>query len=103
MSTSTQIKTRAGLDWARVFARLESTNTYATSRALPPGEGVVLAMTQTAGRGRGGNQWWSAKGSVTATFVLRAIDGMSPQEVPLRAGLAVLSAAARYLPDRDSL
>lgn len=97
MSLSSEIKRRAGLDWARVFARLGSTNEYARERELPDGDGLVLALTQTAGRGRGSNRWWSTEGSLTATFVFRAVDGMSPQEVPLRAGLAAMETAARFL------
>ena len=107
MSLTDEIKRRSGLDWARVFSRLTSTNTYALQSAqndkLPMGNGVVIALTQTAGRGRGGNRWWSTAGSVTATFVFIVIPEMTPQEVPLRAGLAVLSTAARYLRDPDQL
>lgn len=107
MSLTAQIKHAARVDFVRVFPRLTSTNTYAVNSIeasrLPAGEGVIIAMTQTGGRGRGNNRWWSTAGSVTATFVMRAVDGMSPAQVPLRAGLAVLETAARFVPDRDSL
>jgi BirA family transcriptional regulator, biotin operon repressor / biotin---[acetyl-CoA-carboxylase] ligase len=59
---------------------------------------IVWATTQTAGRGRGGNQWVSPGGSLTATFVLPAEEGMEPHLVPLYAGLAVRSVVEAVLP-----
>ena len=55
---------------------------------------VVLTGTQTAGRGRGSNTWWSKRGSLTVTLVLAADDHVEPHQLPLVAGLAVRNAAA---------
>ena len=45
---------------------------------------LVLAETQTAGRGRGGNRWWSARGGLTFSLVLEpAEDVLPPQRWPL--------------------
>lgn len=55
---------------------------------------MVLADEQTAGRGRGGNSWWSAAGAVTVTFVLPPDDLLQPHQLPLVAGLAARNAAA---------
>jgi BirA family biotin operon repressor/biotin-[acetyl-CoA-carboxylase] ligase len=43
---------------------------------------IVLTSRQTAGRGRGSNQWFSADGSLTVTFVL-PIDEHEPWQLPL--------------------
>jgi BirA family biotin operon repressor/biotin-[acetyl-CoA-carboxylase] ligase len=54
---------------------------------------IVLTSRQTAGRGRGSNQWFSADGSLTVTFVL-PIDEHEPWQLPLIAGLAARAACA---------
>jgi BirA family biotin operon repressor/biotin-[acetyl-CoA-carboxylase] ligase len=74
------------------FSRLRSTNDHATvmrrqKRLYAPA--IVLAGSQTAGRGRGSNVWWSGKGSLTVTFALPVDSGVPPHRVPLIAGLAV--------------
>ena len=53
---------------------------------------VVLTGHQTAGRGRGGNAWWSAGGVLTVTFVFPIDDRLAPHQLPLIAGLAVRNA-----------
>jgi BirA family biotin operon repressor/biotin-[acetyl-CoA-carboxylase] ligase len=88
----------------RVYPRLRSTNLRAAEllerdELRPPA--AVVASLQTAGRGRGANAWWSDAGSLTVTFVFPASADRPPQELPLRAGLAVLSVAARHVgPER---
>jgi BirA family biotin operon repressor/biotin-[acetyl-CoA-carboxylase] ligase len=74
------------------FTRLRSTNDHAARlrrerRLYAPS--VIVAASQTAGRGRGSNTWWSGKGSLTVTFVLPADANTPPHHVPLLAGLAV--------------
>lgn len=81
------------------YPTLGSTNSHAArlrreGRLLAPS--IVLAGRQTAGRGRGGNAWSSARGSLTATFVLPSHDSLPPQHVPLVAGLAVRDAVAGF-------
>lgn len=92
----------SGLAEVRVYPRLGSTNTQAerlveaAELALPA---AVLAARQTAGRGRGANTWYSDAGSLTVTFVLRAMPEIPSSELPLRVGLAARRAIAEWLPD----
>jgi BirA family biotin operon repressor/biotin-[acetyl-CoA-carboxylase] ligase len=79
------------------YPRLRSTNDKAAEQR-EAGElfvpAVVLAGRQTAGRGRGANSWWSARGSLTVTFALPVDEQLAPHHLPLVAGLAVRNAAA---------
>jgi BirA family transcriptional regulator, biotin operon repressor / biotin---[acetyl-CoA-carboxylase] ligase len=79
------------------FPRLRSTNDHAAAmrkagRLFAPA--AVLTGCQTAGRGRGGNVWWSGAGSLTVTFAMPIEEYLSPHQIPLVAGLAVRNAAA---------
>jgi BirA family transcriptional regulator, biotin operon repressor / biotin---[acetyl-CoA-carboxylase] ligase len=91
---------RAGVKPFRLywFPRLRSTNDHAArlrraGRLFAPA--IVLTSRQIAGRGRGGNTWWSNSGVLTATLALPTRDRHPPQELPLIAGLAVREAAAQ--------
>ncbi|MDH3718409.1 MAG: biotin--[acetyl-CoA-carboxylase] ligase [Planctomycetota bacterium] len=68
---------------------------------------LVLAACQTAGRGRGSNPWWSARGALTFSLVIRPADlGLGEQRWPqasLTTGLAVCFALDQLLPDDDVL
>lgn len=80
------------------FPRLRSTNDHAAAlrragRLFAPA--VVLTGRQIAGRGRGGNTWWSNPGVLTVTFALPTRDRVPPQELPLIAGVAVRDVAAQ--------
>jgi BirA family biotin operon repressor/biotin-[acetyl-CoA-carboxylase] ligase len=55
---------------------------------------IVLTGSQTTGRGRGTNTWWSARGVLTVTFVFPLHESLAPHQIPLIAGLAVRDAAA---------
>jgi len=50
---------------------------------------VVIADSQTGGRGRGGNVWWSGKDSLTFTMSLGNLPELRIAEIPLVIGLAV--------------
>ena len=79
------------------FHRLRSTNVHAAQlrqRGQLFAPAVVLTATQTAGRGRGSNSWWSQRGSLTVTFVLPIDEHVQPHHLPLVAGLAARNAAA---------
>ncbi len=79
------------------FSRLRSSNDQAAAlrrRGRMQAPALVLAGRQTAGRGRGGNTWWSGPGSITVTFVLPIDEDLQPFQVPLVAGLAVRQALA---------
>lgn len=65
---------------------------------------LVVADTQSAGRGRGDHSWWSAPGNVMATFVLPQNRIVPCGLVPLLAGLAVRRALVQVTAfDRISL
>jgi BirA family biotin operon repressor/biotin-[acetyl-CoA-carboxylase] ligase len=94
-------KLRTGLGAMRLLYRpvLRSTQTHAmdlrrAGRLVAPC--VVLAGQQTAGRGRGENQWYSSDGTMTATFVLPVDGQLEAHRLPLLAGLAVRRAAAMF-------
>lgn len=96
---------RAGIPPLRLrwFTRLRSTNDHAIAlrrKRLLFAPALVLTGNQIAGRGRGGNKWWSAAGCITATFVLGA-DERAPHEVPLVAGLALRDAVAELCDTED--
>lgn len=55
---------------------------------------MVLTANQTAGRGRGGNVWWSNESVITVTFAMPVEEHLAPHHLPLVAGLAVRNAAA---------
>jgi BirA family biotin operon repressor/biotin-[acetyl-CoA-carboxylase] ligase len=84
---------------------LRSTNDHAAElrrRGELFAPAIVLTGNQIAGRGRGSNSWWSAKGSLTVTFVFPIEEHLSPHQIPLVAGLAVRDAAAELAGD-DSI
>jgi BirA family transcriptional regulator, biotin operon repressor / biotin---[acetyl-CoA-carboxylase] ligase len=58
---------------------------------------VVVTSRQTRGRGRGGNRWSSDVGTLTFTLALPVDAGVPPEQMPIRAGLAVRDAAAGLL------
>ncbi len=62
---------------------------------------LVLAEHQTAGRGRGANQWWSLPGALTFSLIVEAPGLGAAQQTPpisLSAGLAVCQALEAHLP-----
>jgi BirA family biotin operon repressor/biotin-[acetyl-CoA-carboxylase] ligase len=84
------------------FPRLRSTNDHAAAlrqsgRLYAPA--VVLTSRQTAGRGRGGNTWFSNAGVMTVTFAMPVEAHLAPHQLPLIAGLAVRRTAAELCGD----
>ena len=72
-------------DWAR--QEVESGRLQAPA--------LMLADSQSAGRGRGTNTWWSAAGNIAVTFVMPQNPHLEFGLVPLLAGLAVRRALVR--------
>ena len=73
-------------------SQLDSTNHYACTQAATFGPlSLIVAETQTAGKGRGKNQWWSAPGGLTFSLVLQP----SQWQIPLQQQtlLSLLTAA----------
>ena len=85
---------------------LDSTSSLAAELLLnliPVCPALVLATTQTAGRGRGSNQWWANTGALTFSLVLNpATISLEPNRLSLIAlatGVAVRRCVARLVPD----
>ena len=99
----------------KLVARLDylpetgSTNTdlVAEASAAPtdfPHLSVLVAGSQTAGKGRIGRVWQSPPGTSLAISVLIRTDGIPLQDlgwVPLLAGVAMRDAVAKFLPESD--
>ena len=82
----------------RHFSETDSTNGQAikllAQQPIPETPCLVYAETQTAGRGRGSNQWWSQAGSLTFSVIVDVQQySLTPEQLiklPLLTGLAVL-------------
>ena len=86
------------------FEQLPSTNDKAielrrSGELFAPA--IVLATSQTAGRGRGANRWLSGEGSLTVTYVLPVEEHLQPHQLPLVAGIAVRNAVTELTGDVD--
>jgi BirA family transcriptional regulator, biotin operon repressor / biotin---[acetyl-CoA-carboxylase] ligase len=66
---------------------------------------LVLAVRQTAGRGRGPNRWWMSDGGLAFSLLLEAPPDKLPPtrwpQISLMAGLAVCEALHELLPRTD--
>ena len=89
------------------FRETDSTNTRAIE-LLASSESVatpclVYAESQSAGRGRGANQWWSASGSLTFSLIVdfkqTALSAAQIPLLPLLTGMAILKTGQSLLPD----
>ena len=89
------------VDWQ---AEVDSTNNLAKQWYAERSEetpALFAADSQTAGRGRGGNQWWSPSGCLMMTLVVPATElpsdvALHPQ-LALVAGVAIANAAENVL------
>ncbi|WP_254509723.1 biotin--[acetyl-CoA-carboxylase] ligase [Anatilimnocola floriformis] len=85
---------------------LGSTNDQATQLAAEEFlacPALVWAEEQTAGRGRGGNRWWSSRGGLMFSVILSG-EGSAPANwsgYSLTAGLAICEALAAEIPAVD--
>lgn len=87
------------------FHEVESTNDVALKLCqdgLVETPILVLAENQTAGRGRGSNEWWSTAGALTFSIVVDVEQTGLPKvlwpRASLTTGLAVCEALERMLP-----
>lgn len=87
---------------------LHSTNDLALQRATNESLEtplLVLAEIQTAGRGRGGNQWWSQRGALTFSLLLDANNyeptGAFDPRLSLVTALALRDALSEYVPSEE--
>jgi len=92
-------------------AELPSTQDLARQRAAEPDQALpllIVADQQTAGRGRGGNSWWTGPGSLAFSLLLDPAALGPPRRgtgpVSLAAGVAIVDVAApRIAPIRVGL
>ncbi len=88
----------------RYYDSLESTNDTAlrlVREETIASPALVLAQTQTAGRGRGTNRWWSAPGSLTFSLIWepsRDFDRAAWPKISLATGVAVSRAVTMLAP-----
>lgn len=83
---------------------LDSTNSraFALARADVELPRVIGATRQSAGRGRGGNSWWSGEGALTFSLLFNPLQAGLPflrwPQTALATGLAVAETIENYLP-----
>lgn len=85
---------------------LESTNSHAihlADQADLPRPLLVLTESQTGGRGRGSNQWWSTEGSLTFSLLIElgSLSGDRIPQLSLTIGLALCQAVEALAPMAD--
>ena len=87
----------------QIHAELPSTQdaALAAARAGDPGPLAILALRQTAGRGRAGRPWQAPAGNLNLSVLLRPNAApLVPAAWALLAGVAVFETAAAYAPRR---
>ena len=62
---------------------------------------LVLTAKQTAGRGRGGNRWWSREGALTFSLLIDAVANDRISQLSLTAGVAACEALREFVPGKD--
>lgn len=91
------------------WTSIDSTNDFARERVRAADQLfplVVIADTQTAGRGRNANRWWTGHGGIALTIAVprTALSARPPSLLALDFGLAVRQAIAKYVgPERITL
>lgn len=99
------VKDKSFVRTVEFHPELPSTNDLALQRATCEDIDtplLVLAGLQTAGRGRGSNQWWSAAGALTFSLVLDAREyeptGTCDPRLSVTTALALQDALSEYVP-----
>ncbi|MBI1860053.1 MAG: biotin--[acetyl-CoA-carboxylase] ligase [Deltaproteobacteria bacterium] len=89
-----------GVGKVLTFDSLDSTNTKAKAVAAEGGElgTVVVAKSQTGGRGRGRRTWHSPEGGLYFSVLLAPRQGRRPTDLPILAGVAIAQAIKEILP-----
>lgn len=97
---SAEMISDAGVDLFTYLKQVGSTNSYALQRLatrIITGAWLILAESQTAGRGRGENRWWSEGGTLTFSLVIDAEKQELPQSHWPRLSMAIGLAICQLL------
>lgn len=101
-----RLQHQTSLQYVEYHETLDSTNKMAAELLpdlLPICPAIVLAATQTAGRGRGSNSWWANTGALTFSLILNVDQlDLPPDRLPLvslATGIAVRQCIAPLVPD----
>ena len=89
-----------------IHEQLASTNDRAlaladSATAIPK---LVLALSQTGGRGRGSNRWWTSDGALTFSLLLEpeGVERSRWPQLSLAVGVGVCGALGQVLPGVDT-
>jgi BirA family biotin operon repressor/biotin-[acetyl-CoA-carboxylase] ligase len=103
-----QIRATTFVRHVEIHDTLGSTNDRAADLARDPDielPALVVARRQTAGRGRGKNQWWSADGALTFSILLEPstmrIRAANWPQLSLTTAVAICDALQREAPDAN--
>lgn len=94
-----ELRRRWGRDAVFAYGEVDSTNEVARSLAddgVDDGA-IVLARSQSAGRGRSGRSWFSPEGGLYLSMVFRPGEAPVPPLVTILAGLGVAIELSRHL------
>lgn len=90
--------------WLHYLETCPSTNTWAIANSATLNHGdVIFTQQQTAGRGQHGRTWQSPKGVLTTSIILDQIPTVQLPTFSLAAGLAVIYAVEKLLPNLQGL
>lgn len=93
----------AGAEWHGEIASTNDRALEIATAADGPIPHLIMADQQSAGRGRGGNRWWSQPGGLLFSLLVEIRpDGKAPHRsrLALTAGLAVCESIEKLLPDK---
>jgi BirA family biotin operon repressor/biotin-[acetyl-CoA-carboxylase] ligase len=85
-------------DGIQRFETLDGTNAEALRQGARPGT-VIVAASQSAGRGRAGRSWDSPTGNLYMTLCAAVPDGRNPAQLSFAAALAVIDALREIAPE----
>ena len=84
----------------RVFDEIDGTNDEALRSGCPPGL-VVMAASQSDGRGRGRRIWQSPRGNLYITICVKPVTVRDAGQLAFVAGLGVLDALTELVPNTN--
>lgn len=103
-----QLRRLPWLNGVELHGQLASTNLRASELAARNDAAcplLIVAESQSAGKGRGSNRWWSSAGALTFSLLVEAVEfGLSTEQWPrtsLCAALAVRDTLAELSPDLE--